>query len=103
MKNGYPFEKFYKAVDTLAKSPRPLQQRIADAFAYNLYALLEHPGILDDAIEAKLKEHQGAWTAIDDAGAEGTISAWASRLSDDEAMEIAGWIVERAFELHRQF
>ncbi len=103
MKDGYPSEKFYKAVDTLARSTRPLQQRIADAFSHSLINLLAHPDILDDDTEAKLKEYEAAWNSVDDPARRGTVAVWASGLSDDKAMQVAAWIVERAFELHRQF
>ena len=102
MKDGYPSEKFYKAVDTLATSPRPLQERIADAFSHSLMHLIGHAALPED-VKEKLAEYDAAWSAVDDAGEQGTIKVWASRLSNDEAMQIASWIVEKAFELHRQF
>ena len=103
MANPYPSEKFYNAVDTLATSTRPLQQRIADAFVHSLYPLLAHSDVLDDDTEAKLREYEAAWNSVDDPARQGNINVWASGLSDDEAIEIASWIVEKAFELHRQF
>jgi hypothetical protein len=103
MKDHYPSEKFYNAVDTLATSSRPLQQRIADAFSHSLHLLLVHSDALPGDTKQKLIEYEAAWNAVDDAGEQGTINVWARRLSDDEAMEVASWIVEQAFELHRQF
>lgn len=102
MKDHYPSEKFCVAVTSLAVSPRSLQERIANAFGSSLYPLLNHQG-LDAYTERKLREYKAAWRAVPDAGGEGTISAWAMGLSDDEAVEIAGWIVETAWQLEREF
>lgn len=103
MKDHYPSEKFYVAADTLATSPMPLQERIANAFIHSLTLLLAHLDALDEDTKEKLQEYEAAWNAVDDPSGQGTIKVWASGLSDDEATEIATWIVETAFELHRQF
>ncbi len=102
MKDHYPSEKFSAAVDTLATSPRLLQERIADAFSHSLMHLIGNAAVPED-VKEKLAEYDAAWSAVEDAGAQGTISVWASGLSDDEAMDIATWIVEKAFELDRQY
>ncbi len=102
MKDHYPSEKFSAAVGTLAASPRPLQGRIADAFVYSLDRLIGNPAVPED-VKEKLAEYNAAWRAVEDAGEQGTISVWASGLSDDEAMDIATWIVDKAFELDRQY
>ncbi len=102
MKDQYPSEKFYVAVDTLATSPQPLQKRIADAFVHSLNLLIGNPAVPED-VKQKLAEYDAAWSAVEDAGEQGTINVWARGLSDDEAMDIATWIVEKAFELDRQY
>ena len=102
MKDQYPSEKFLVATGALATSPLPLQERIANAFACGLYLLLVHSSGLSEDTKRKLQEYEAAWKAVDDAAGEGTIKVWASRLSDDEATEIATWIVDTAFELERQ-
>ena len=104
MKDYYPSEKFSQAVDTLATSLLPLQKRIADAFfpLSNLTAPMHLDKLPGDTIQ-KLKEYEAAWRSIDDPDGEGTLKIWASRLSNDEAIEIASWIVETSAELNRQY
>ncbi len=102
MKDHYPSEKFSVAVKTLATSSRPLQERIAYAFSHSLMLLIGNPAVPED-VKEKLAEYDAAWAAVEDAGQQGTINVWARGLSDDEAMDIAAWIVEKAFELEHQF
>ena len=101
MKDHYPCEKFSAAVSSLAVSPKSLQERIANAFAGNLHLLLDHPALAPDTAR-RLKDYGAAWDAVTDSRGKGTIYVWAMQLSDDEATEIARWIVDTAWQLHRQ-
>ena len=102
MKDHYPPEKFSAAVRTLALGSESLQERIANAFANSLHLLLDHQGLAPDVAQ-KLRQYKVAWRAVTDPGPSGSIQVWATRLSDDDAMEIARWIVDTASELDRQF
>lgn len=75
---------------------------MADAFSYNLHHLIGHDALPDD-VKERLAKYAARWSAVDNAGEQGTIKVWARDLSDDEATDIASWIVETAFELNRQF
>jgi len=103
MKDHYPSEKFNAAVRALATGLDPLQKRLGAAFNSGLYPLLEHLDKLPESAREKLERYQAASNMVDDPGKEGTINVWANGLSDEEAKEIALWIVETAFELEADF
>ena len=102
MPGHYPTEKFSDATRTLAMGRESIQKRVAAAFEYSLVHLTAIPSVPANVAQ-KLQDFGDAWDAIGDTGGRGQISVWVSGLTDDEAVEIAGWIVETAWELERQY
>jgi|GEM_PF-6984084 len=104
MTDYYPSEKFSQAVGILAVSPLPLQKRIANAF-FHLSTLLApmHSVNLPQDTKQKLQEYDATWRSVDDPAGLGKLIIWANSLSDDEAIEIASWILETTFRLNREY
>jgi hypothetical protein len=94
VKDSYAWEKFLSAVTGMAVSAKPLQGRIADAFSLSITRVHEEnlTGDLADiwwALEGYRKE----WDE-QPGGDEGTIAQWAESLSEEQASEVAHWIVD---------
>ena len=94
MKNMYPHEKFSNAVNSMAVSPKSIQERVADAYVYNLIHL--KPDELPEEIRYRLAELAKKLTAVEPNGNEGSVSATTNKMSMDEAVEIAQEIVTMA-------
>ena len=91
MKNQYPNEKFSRAVNDLATSSKPIQERICDAYICNLI----HVKVSDlpESIRFEFEEFCSKLTSIDPKGDEGRVAATTSHMSTNEAIEIAQKIV----------
>lgn len=94
MKNTYPHEKFSNAISSMAVSPKSIQERIADAYVYNLIHL--KPEELPEEIRYQFTELAKKLTAVEPNGNEGSVSATTNQMSTDEAIEIAQEIVSMA-------
>jgi hypothetical protein len=91
MNSGYAYEKFYKAIHGMAASPAPIQKRIADAYVYNLIHVKAEE--LPQEIQFKFRELQHKLTAVEPKNDEGSVYATTSKMSTEEAVEIAESIV----------
>lgn len=94
MKNPYPYEKFSNAVAGMAVSPKSIQERVADAFIYNLIHL--EAAELPEAIRHQFIALRENLTAIKPTGDEGRIFATTDKMSTQEAVDVAQEIVTMA-------
>jgi hypothetical protein len=93
MKYGYAWEKLSAAVQTLAASDLPLQQRLAAAWIYSGSRLAHSPSpYLPTDLQARYDELHADLTKIDDPNA-GAINATCAAMSDEAASSIAERIV----------
>ncbi len=99
---SYPVEKFSSAAYGLAISPASLQERIGDAFTGELIKAAGQTALPAD-VAKQFQVYQRTWNAVGDTGGQGQISVWAHALSDDEAMDVAKWIVNTAWELRDKY
>jgi hypothetical protein len=79
----YAMEKFFTAVYTAAVSELPLQQRLRDAYAYNIIHVDQ--GDVPDEVWTRLERFRHAVSHRPALGNEGTITATTSQLTSDEA------------------
>ena len=87
MKNSYPHEKFSRAIGSMATSPKSLQERIADAYIYNIiHVKIEE---VPEDIRFKFENLQERLTSVQPTGDEGSVMASIKEMSTDEAIEIA--------------
>ena len=94
MKNPYPYEKFSGAVTTMATSPKTIQERVGDAYLFNLSQLRAED--LPEEIQYKFKDMAEKLTSIDPVGDKGSVYATIERMSEDEAIDIANAIIHMA-------
>lgn len=87
MKNMYPHEKFSNAVRSMAVSPKSIQERVGEAYVFNLIHL--KPEDLPDEIRYRFTEMTNKLTARTSIGDEGTVAATTRQMSTDEAIAIA--------------
>ena len=95
MKNPYPNEKFSNAFSSMATSPSSIQQRVADAYLYNLIHV--KPDEVPEEIRAKFIELKEKLTRIEPEGDEGRVISTTYQMSIDEAVSIANNIVDMAY------
>lgn len=94
MKNPYPDEKFTSAVDTMASSPKTIQERVGDAYLFNLIHVKTEE--VPEEIQAKFDEVKKKLTRVEVGGGEGNVAATTTQMSTDEAIEIANEILHMA-------
>ncbi len=94
MKNTYPNEKFSSAIDCLATSPKSIQERICDAYIFNLIHV--KPNEVPPEIRLDFEQLSATLTSAEPKGDEGSAAATTSRMSDDEAIGIAKKILQIA-------
>ena len=95
MKNPYPNEKFSAAVDTLATSPKSIQDRICDAYIFSLIHV--KPEIVPEHIRYDFNQLRTRLTSVEPKGEEGSVAATTSLMSTDEAIEITRLIIHMAY------
>jgi hypothetical protein len=92
MSEDYTREKLYAAVDALAASSAPIQQRLRHA-AENLHTLKP-----DDFSEKEDGERfaliMATLSSTDPAGSEGAFDATTAAMSDEDAVKIASAVVD---------
>ena len=101
MKNFYPHEKFSSAVHGMAVSPASIQNRIADAYIYNLIHL--KPEELPEEIRHTFSELCTRLTSAEPVGNEGSVYATTNQMGTDEAVEIARSITHMADIIESEF
>ncbi len=97
--DGYATEKFVLAVSTLS-GLGSLQERIRDAYVYHIIHV-DAVALPADRQEGRHRLEAAMGTQHDPV--RGDASASADMLTDDEAREIADYIIDTAFELHRRW
>ncbi|OQY01197.1 MAG: hypothetical protein B6I26_04890 [Desulfobacteraceae bacterium 4572_130] len=90
-KNLYPNEKFSNAITTLATSPKSIQERIADAFIFDIIHVKAKD--VPEDIQYRLEKLQKKMTSVEPISDEGRIIATTRNMTTDEAVEIANEIV----------
>src|ERR687898_809433 len=95
MNPGRARELFGRAVRTLALQPTVIQERMG--LAWRHLSELE-PADLPEAYRPELEAMQRRMAAAD-AAPDGTVMAAARRLTDDEAIDFARWILETEYQL----
>ncbi len=88
---SYGWEKFFSGVLILAQSEKPLQDRLCDAYVYQIH-LVEQEDVPND-LRQELAELKIAFTKVAARGDEGSIAATTSAMSDIEAQDNAEKIV----------
>lgn len=101
MKNPYPKEKFSKAVNSLATSPKSIQKRVSDAYCFHL--LHVKPEWVPEEIRKEFEQLRVRLTSVEPTGDEGSVAATTNVMSTDEAIEISKSIVEMAFFVRRDY
>ncbi|MCF8104862.1 MAG: hypothetical protein K9K64_05225 [Desulfohalobiaceae bacterium] len=91
MKNPYPNEKFSQAIETMATSPKPIQDRIADAYLNHIDYV--NPEDVPEEVRYQFHVVNEKMTKVDPVGNEGSVVASARQLTDNEAVELANKIV----------
>lgn len=92
-----PYEKFSLGCRELAVSRDPIQERVASAFVQ----IAQVYGLLPRDIARKLEDFEAAWAGAGYTGGGSPLRIWARGLTDKEAEEVAGWIMDSAAELQR--
>ena len=101
MKNPYPYEKFYLAVRGMAASPRSIQERIADAYLFNLIHVRTED--LPETIRWRFNTLRDRLTSVEPERDEGTVMATVNKMSTSEAVEIADEILSLADEVNADY
>jgi len=95
MNNPYPNEKFTDAVDSMATSPKSIQERVGDAYVYSLIHVKTEE--VPEEIQAQFNEVKRKLTRVEAVGDEGRVAATTNQMSTDEAIEIANEILHMAY------
>ena len=93
----YSSEKLSQAVRGLAIGAKSIQGRVADVMSGCLAALIDHQS-LPPNLHAQLEYYGQQWKKAGE-----SIPSWAERLTDDEAGDVARWIVDTRDEVDRLF
>jgi hypothetical protein len=101
MKNPYPNEQFTDAVDSMATSPKSLQDRVADAYVHSLSQVKTED--VPEEIQAQFEELKRKLTRVEAVGDEGAIAASIRQLSTDEAITIAKGILHMAYVVRSDY
>ena len=92
----YGWEKFFIAVSDAASSEKTLQERLRDAYVYNLMYVREEN--LPPDVWTELRELHQVITARPAEGDEGTVAATTAVMSDEEASKwlrkVVAWFSE---------
>ena len=96
MRDNSANEKLYLAVSALATGTGTIQDRLTEAFAFNLSLLKQDDGPND--LMRKIFDLTARMTRQSAKGEEGTVAATAAILSDQEAMEIAADVLSLYIE-----
>jgi hypothetical protein len=99
--DDYGLQKFYLAVEGAASSEKTLQERVADAFLYNLI-LIEAVNVPAEVWD-RLQKMKAEVTKIPAKGSEGTIVATTSQMSTEEARKCLREIVSMYDETHQAY
>lgn len=99
MKNPYPNEKFSNAVRSMAISPGSIQERIGDAYVYNLMHIKTEE--VPEEIQEQFENVKRRLTCVEPASDEGRVAATVRQMSTDEAIEIAKQILHMAHVVRR--
>ena len=91
---SHAWEKLMTAVMGMARSPLPIQQRVRDAVVYNVMLIRPENLPPDMEYQSPFEEIMQRCTSQEPEGDEGQIEASTSRMSDEEAAEVAGLIVD---------
>ena len=101
MKNPYPYEKFTNAIEAMAMSPKSIQERVGDAYTYNLSHVKARD--LPQQIQHKFIDIKERLTSGEPLGDEGTLLATINQMSEMEVMEIAQVIWDMADVVRRDY
>lgn len=101
MKDMYAWEKFSSAIRGMAVSSKSIQQRLADAYVYNLIHV--DPEKLPGDIRADFIQLNKRLTAVAPLAGEGSVQATVSGMSDQEATEIGSRIVDMYFRVESDY
>lgn len=101
MKNPYPNEKFSAAVNSMATSPKSLQERICDAYVYNLIHV--KPEDLPESVQHDFIQLAKKLTAVEPKSDEGSVAATTRQMSTTDAIEIADIIVRLADDIRSDY
>jgi hypothetical protein len=87
MKNYYPYEKFYNAINSMATSPKSLQNRIFSAYIFNII----HVKVEDipESAKAQFINIQDRLSSVKATSPEGDVAASVKDMSDEDAISIA--------------
>ena len=94
---GYGWEKSYLAVRGMATSPKRLQERLGDAYVFNL-THIRAENVTPD-VWLRLQHVEQALTHVPAKGSEGTVAATTAVMNDDEALQLAIEIVNIADQI----
>jgi hypothetical protein len=97
MWENYGKEKFSAAVRTLATGKGRIQERLIEAFQYDLSYVKDEN--VPEELRDEVRELMAAATSIP--GNDGRLAATISRLTEDEAVEMAKLIMSLHYELTR--
>ncbi len=98
MSIGYACEKLTKAVRGMAASPDTIQQRIADAYNFNLINIKPDKDLPNDT-RWIYEEISTQLTSAEPVGDEGRVQATVASMSDEDAANIAYKIVRLCDEV----
>ena len=85
--NPYAIEKFTSAVHSMAVSPKSIQDRVADAYVFNLSHVKTSD--LPESMCYRFEQLKEKLTSGKPVGNEGTVQAKTNTMSDTEAIETA--------------
>ena len=94
----YAREKLYNAIFGMATSPKPLQDRVADAFIFHIHHLTPSRD-LSPEFRPLFDEISSSLTTEEARGDEGNVRATTNKMSDDDAIAMAQKIVRLADEV----
>ena len=89
MKNLYPHQKFSAAITSMASSPKPIQERLGDAFLYHLIHV--KPADLPEHVREKFSYLLARIVMV--GSDQGTIAATVKYMSEEQAVELAADVV----------
>lgn len=92
MSQRYAYEKFMKAVYGLATSPKSLQERIRDAWVYEI-GNIQMERDIPEGLQAEFQQQLDKMQSVNPQGEEGLFAAAALAMSTEEATDMAKWIL----------
>jgi hypothetical protein len=100
--DGYAWEKSYLAVMGLATRTCSLKEQVGAAYMYHL-THIHSENVSDPEIRAMLADVAGRVTRIKANGSEGSVAATVAKMSDEEALYLAGVIFRIHDRIARQY